>query len=125
MARFPLDMETLPGLGEALARAVDDDKARAAFVANPRSYLVDAGVDPKALEGLELDVVEDTDIKLHFVIPAKIDSARVANRDQDYLEEMGRSVALSCAHMIERRVVPLIRPVETGLDSPEATGTDG
>jgi len=125
MARFPLDVETLPGLGNALARAVDDERARAAFVADPRSYLVAAGVDPKALEGFELDVVADTETKLHFVIPAKIDSARVADRDQDYLEEMGRSVALTCAHMIERRVVPLIRPIGTDVDSPEATGTDG
>lgn len=125
MARFPLDMETLPGLGEALARAVDDNTARAAFVADPRSYLVAAGVDPKALEGFELDVVEDTETKLHFVIPAKIKSERVAIMDQDYLHDMGKSVALSCAYMIERRVVPLTQPVKVSRSESRSTGTDG
>lgn len=125
MARFPLDMETLPGLGEALARAVDDDSARTAFVSDPKSYLVEAGVDPKALEGLDLDVVEDTDTKLHFVIPAKIDSGRIAAGDTDYIADMAKSVALVCVYMVERRVVPLTKPAEPAQDDPKATGTDG
>jgi len=70
-------------------------------------------------------VVEDTDTKLHFVIPAKINSKRVAERDADYLVEMGKSIALTCGHMIERRVVPLTRPAETELQNSEATGTEG
>lgn len=125
MARFPIDAETLPDLGQALARAVDDDTARAAFSANPRTYLVDAGVNPKALDGLDLSVVEDTDTKLHFVVPAKIDSGRVANGDTDYLLDIGKSVVLSCIITPELRVVPLIRPFEGAGDKPSATGTDG
>lgn len=124
MARFAIDMETLPGLGEALARAVDDDTARAAFSADPRTYLVDAGINPKALEGFDLSVVEDTDTKLHFVIPAKIDSARVAKGDTEYLVDMGKSVALNCTYMIERRVVPMTRPAKTEANVCKATGTD-
>lgn len=125
MARFPIDLETLPGLGEALARAVDDDTARAAFVADPRSYLVAAGIDTKALDGFELDVVEDTDTKLHFVIPAKIDSARVAAGDPDYLSDLAKSVALTCVYMAEPKVVPLKRPAESERNDSIATGTEG
>lgn len=125
MARFPIDLESLPGLGENLARAVDDDTVRTAFKADPRTYLVDAGVDPKALAGLDLVVVEDTDTTLHFVIPAKIDSERVAKGDAEYLVDMGKSVALTCTYMIERRVLPLTRPEETATDFSKATGTDG
>lgn len=125
MARFSINAETLPGLGQALAHAVDDDKARAAFIADPRTYLVDAGVDPKALSGLDLSVVEDTDTKLHFVIPAKIDSERVARGDAVYLLDMGKSVALSCHYMVVRRVVPMTRPAEIEADVSKVTGTNG
>ena len=105
MARFPLDENTLTSLGKALMHAVENDLARASFVKDPKSYLVEAGVDESALEGLELCVHEDTDNRLNFVIPARIDVVR-AHSDSDYLAELGRSVTLTCGQRIEKPVLP-------------------
>lgn len=123
-------------LGQALARAVNNDAARKAFVDDPRAYLIEAGVDENALKGLDLSVAEDTDTKLHFVIPAKIDQNKAAAGDEDYLVDLGKSITLSCGTMIERKVVPLANrlPSQNGIgdvggsekDSRRlATGTQG
>lgn len=121
MARFPIDESTLPALGKALARAVEDETARQSFVADPKAYLVEAGVDETALAGMELVVSEDTDSKLHFVVPAMVDQTRVSS-DPAYVEELGKSVTLGCAYMIERRIVEFPRVdvhagIKTGTDS--------
>lgn len=124
MARFPIYEDTLPTLGEALADAVDNDAKREAFKKDPRAYLIAAGVDPSALEGLELSVLEDTSETLNFVLPAKIDSAR-AKTDPAYLVELGKSITLSCAHMTEKRVIDFNERKATlnGPDYNRQTGT--
>lgn len=96
MARFSVDPGKLPEIGRALAKAVTDEEARAAYIKDPKAYLIDAGVDPSALAGLDLSVVEDTTTHLNLVLPARIDEAKVAGNDSDYLAELGISVVLTC-----------------------------
>ena len=127
MARFPLDENTLNSLGLALMHAVENDLARASFVNDPRAYLVEAGVKESALEGLELCVHEDTENRLNFVIPAKIDLVR-AHRDADYIADLGSSVTLTCGQRVEKQVIPFTAKSGTraaDLVQSRPTGTKG
>lgn len=96
MARFPIDDSKLPGLGKALAQAVTDPAARTALKNDPKSYLINAGVDPSAISNLNFAVSEDTSSTLNLVIPSAVDEGKVNAGDHDYLVALGKSVALSC-----------------------------
>lgn len=97
MARFPIDDSKLPGLGEALARAVNDPVARKELETNTNAYLINAGVDPDAIKGLTFTVVSDSGNNLNIVIPSAINQQKVDDGDQEYLAALGQSVVLSCA----------------------------
>ena len=105
MARFPVTEEKLPEIGEALARAVYDKRARAAFKADPKAYLVAAGVEPKAIENLSFNVIEDSEETVNVVIPSALNTQKLAEQDAAYMKDLGQSVMLACAHTVE--------PIET------------
>jgi len=97
MARFPIDDSKLPGLGEALARAVNDPVARQELENNTSAYLISAGVDQDAIKGLTFTVVSDTGTNLNLVIPSAINQQKVDDGDGEYLTALGNSVVLTCA----------------------------
>jgi len=97
MARFPVNESKLADIGKALARAVTDPVAKADLSRDPSNYLISAGVDPAAIEGLSFNVVEDTATNLNLVIPASLDDAKVEASDTEYLKALGNTVVLACA----------------------------
>lgn len=98
MARFPIDESKLPGLGKALAKAVTDPAAKQALKDDPKSYLIAAGVDQGAIQGLNFNVAEDTSTTINLVIPSAIDEGKVNGNDTDYLVGLGTSVTLVCVY---------------------------
>ncbi|SNB73961.1 hypothetical protein SAMN07250955_11142 [Arboricoccus pini] len=95
MARFTVkDRQIVRQLGAALAAAIVDPKARAAFRSDPIEALTAAGLDAESLGGRRVVVHEDDATTLNIMMPAEIDQTRLA--DPHYLEELGRSMLGAC-----------------------------
>ena len=58
--------------GRLVQRAVDDPAQRRQLLAAPRQVLVEAGVELP--EGLEVEVLENTDTVVHLVLPPLVEA---------------------------------------------------
>jgi hypothetical protein len=85
---FTKEME----IGAKLGAIIQNKDSRAQLVESPSQVLADVGV--KA----EVSLYADTADTVHLIIPAEVDSARVAANDETYFEELGKLALGSCVY---------------------------
>ncbi|QDG77492.1 hypothetical protein [Labrenzia sp. PHM005] len=77
-------------LGAKLGEIIQDSTERARFAEKPEETLSSLGL------ATDMKIYADTADKVHLVIPAKVDEARIAAGDETYFEELGRLALASC-----------------------------
>lgn len=77
-------------VGSKLGEIIQNSTERAKFAENPEATLSELGLVT------DVKIYADTADKVHLVIPAKIDEARVAAGDATYFEELGRLALANC-----------------------------
>ncbi|MFN3130760.1 MAG: hypothetical protein ROO70_01135 [Labrenzia sp.] len=77
-------------IGSKLGEIIQNSTERAKFAEHPEAALSELGL------ATDVKIYADTADKVHLVIPAKIDEARVAAGDETYFEELGRLALASC-----------------------------
>ncbi|ADZ70421.1 hypothetical protein [Polymorphum gilvum] len=86
--------DTMLALGATVARIVGKADTRAERLEDTRAALSDAGVSAETLGRIE--VCADAADLVHLVVPASVDTAKIAAGDEAYLEELGRKALGSC-----------------------------
>jgi len=76
--------------GAKLGAIIQNAAARNRLVESPAEVLAEIGIKTDAT------LFADTADLVHLVIPADIDTARVAANDESYFEELGRAALGTC-----------------------------
>ena len=84
------ELETGAKLGAIIQNAVTRDR----LVESPAEVLAEIGIKTDAT------FFADTADLVHLVIPADIDTARVAANDESYFEELGRAALANCYYEV-------------------------
>lgn len=77
-------------IGAKLGEIIQNTTERTRFADKPEETLSGLGL------ATDVKIYADTACKIHLVIPAQIDEARLAADDESYFEELGRLALASC-----------------------------
>ncbi|WP_428525245.1 hypothetical protein [Roseibium sp.] len=77
-------------VGSKLGEIIQNPAERTNFLENPETTLAELGL------ATDVKIYADTADKVHLIIPAEVDEARVAAGDETYFEELGRLALAGC-----------------------------
>ncbi len=85
-------LESEMAIGAKLGAIIQNSDTRERLIDNPTAVLSEIGVDTRTT------IFADTADKVHLVVPAEVDEARVAAGDETYFEELGKLALGTCMY---------------------------
>jgi len=95
MARFPYYRHNVKDLGRLIAQASQDASFRATLENDPATALTKIGLPQQTVELLKFKVVDEKTVPNAVALPFRLNQTKVENKDEAYLQSLGKSFALN------------------------------